>query len=168
MRDEAKHFAQEFLPLEYFSHSLEVLVANLLEQEFDTGELLMLPTIISFIDSCFPQFFLDIVVRCARKTEVSFWEFFFGVVGDIRSLFQRCLKDGALSTASSYLIIIQTLEPISVSGKLATELLDKALYMEHFEVSCCFMFRLEKNWSDSSRLLRIKFRSKILLVVCDK
>jgi hypothetical protein len=134
MRDEAEHFAQEFLSLEYFSHSLEVLVHTLLELEVDTGKLVLLPTIISFIETSFPQFFLEIIVRCARKTEVSFWEFFFGVVGDTRDLFQRCLEAGALSTATSYLIIIQTLEPISVSGKLATELLDKALYMEKFEV----------------------------------
>jgi hypothetical protein len=134
MRDEAEHFAQEFISLEYFSHSLEVLIHNILELEVDTGELALLPTVVSFIDTSFPQFFLEIVVRCARKTEVSFWEFFFGVVGDTKDLFRRCLEDGALQTATSYLIIIQTLEPIAVSGKLATELLDKALYMEKFEV----------------------------------
>ena len=49
------------------------------------------------------------------------------------SILQRCLDIGALSTATSYLIIIRTLEPCTVSSQLATELLNKSLQMDDFE-----------------------------------
>lgn len=73
MRDEAEHFAREYLDLEYFPHSLELLTHTLLELEFEEGTPKLLPRVVSFIDTCFPQFFLEIIVRCARKTDTTFW-----------------------------------------------------------------------------------------------
>lgn len=55
-------------------------------------------------------------MRCARKTEVAVWEYFFSIVGDSMKLFRKCLDQGLLETATNYLIIIQTLEAPGVSG----------------------------------------------------
>ena len=44
-----------------------------------------------------------------------------------RDLFNECLQCDDLTTASSYLIVLQSLEPSSVSRQHATQLLDAAL-----------------------------------------
>ena len=44
-----------------------------------------------------------------------------------RDLFSECLQCEDLTTASSYLIVLQSLEPSSVSRQYATQLLDAAL-----------------------------------------
>lgn len=76
--------------------------------------------------------FHEIIVRCARKTEVSLWEYLFSIVGDPKTLFLYCLETGKLKTATSYLIILQTLEPFSVSSQLQMDLLEKTLQAENF------------------------------------
>jgi hypothetical protein len=76
--------------------------------------------------------FHEIIVRCARKTEVSMWEYLFSIVGDPKELFQSCLEKDDLKTATSYLIVLQTLEPFSVSSRLQVDLLEKTLDAEDF------------------------------------
>lgn len=55
---------------------------------------------------------LDVVVGCARKTEVDRWERLFEVVGSPRELFERCLVLGKWRTAASYLLVLQNLEEL--------------------------------------------------------
>ncbi|KAI9000222.1 RIC1-domain-containing protein [Gaertneriomyces semiglobifer] len=133
--DEAVLFAQHFSSFPYFSHSLEVLLHQILEKEAETyagfAPEAMLPRVIHFLQQ-FPNW-LDVIVQCARKTEVTMWEYFFSVVGDPKELFARALEAGSLNTATSYLIIIQTLEPAAISGKLAVRLLERAFELEDFE-----------------------------------
>ncbi|TPX31029.1 hypothetical protein SmJEL517_g05541 [Synchytrium microbalum] len=135
MEEEAVAFAAGFRHLQYFGHSLEMLLHQVLEEEAETfagfSQGALLPCIARFLEA-FPHH-LDVIVRCARKTEVALWEYFFSIVGDAKELFSQCLQSGALDTATSYLIIIQTLEPAAVSGKLAIQLLEKAFEMEDFE-----------------------------------
>ena len=96
----------------------------------------LLPRAIEFIKQ-FPQF-LETVGSCARKTEIALWQYLFAAVDNPKDLFdvsngnihlhfvvtlaiciffspQHCLNDTNLSTAATYLIIIQNLEPASVS-----------------------------------------------------
>ncbi|KAJ3300440.1 hypothetical protein HK104_000498 [Borealophlyctis nickersoniae] len=135
MEEEAVDFADGYRHLEYFGHALEVLLHRVLEDEAETdagfSEGAVLPHVVRFLER-YPNY-LDVIVRCARKTEVALWEYFFSIVGNPKELFRRCLESGALITATSYLIIIQTLEPASVSGKMAVELLERSFEMEDFE-----------------------------------
>ena len=48
----------------------------------------VLPLVVEFLDH-FPQA-LDVVVGCARKTEVARWNFLFDIVGPPRDLFEVC------------------------------------------------------------------------------
>ncbi|KAI8855102.1 RIC1-domain-containing protein [Chytridium lagenaria] len=139
----ALKFAKQYGDMEYFYHSLEILLHQVLDEEAESylgfAEGAILPRLAKFLEN-FPNY-LDVIVQCARKTEVSVWEYFFSIVGDAKVLFEKCLVAGSLRTATSYLIIIQTLEPISVSGKsvlmvfkMAVDLLEKAFDLEDFEI----------------------------------
>ncbi|KAI8805518.1 RIC1-domain-containing protein [Cladochytrium replicatum] len=132
LQQEAVEFANCFGHLEYFGHALEVMLHKVLDDEVDTlSSSNVLPQIVKFLEN-FPSY-LDVIVQCARKTEVSQWKYFFSIVGEVKDLFHQCLELGALTTATSYLIVIQTLEPPDVSGKLAVKLLDRAFEIEDFE-----------------------------------
>ena len=85
----------------------------------------LLPSIVEFIRSF--HVYRETVVRCARKTEVALWPYLFSAVGSARELFMECLRQDELSTAASYLIILQSLEPPSAARQHATLLLDHAL-----------------------------------------
>merc|ERR1711949_17882 len=69
----------------------------------------------------------ETVVRCTRKTEVALWPYLFAAVCSPWDLFSECLSSADLATAASYLIVLQSLEPSSVSRQHATQLLDAAL-----------------------------------------
>lgn len=112
----ALRFASNYRHLVYFAHSLEILLHSVLEDTVDLakesnpkdgGELSLA---IEFLDH-FPQA-LDVVVACARKTELERWTALFDVVGKPRDLFERCLSLGRLRTAASYLLILQSLEEL--------------------------------------------------------
>ena len=114
--------------LPYFQHSLELLLHSVLEEEATSKEPIpdaLLPSIVDFIRS-FP-IYRETVVRCTRKTEIALWPYLFAAVGSPRDLFSECLKSEDLKTAASYLIVLQSLEPSSVSRQHATQLLDAAL-----------------------------------------
>ena len=80
---------------------------------------LLFPHAVSFVEQ-FPHF-LDVVVKCARKTEIDRWPYFFRFCGDPEDLFESCLATGRLETATSYLIILQNMVPDGVSGKVKFE-----------------------------------------------
>jgi len=122
--------------LPYFQHSLELLLHTVLEEEATSKDPIpdaLLPSIVEFIRS-FPVF-RETVVRCARKTEVALWPYLFAAVGSARVLFTDCLENDELSTAASYLIILQSLEPPSAARQHAAQLLDHALDSADWELS---------------------------------
>ena len=124
----AWEIARTCMTLPYFQHSLELLLHEVLEEEATSTEPIpdaLLPSIIEFIQE-FPVF-LQTIGRCARKTEVALWHHLFSAVGSPRALFQECMNNNDLETAASYLLILQNLEPQSVSQSHATLLLDAAL-----------------------------------------
>ncbi|KAI8590048.1 RIC1-domain-containing protein [Geranomyces variabilis] len=129
---------QTFSHLPYFDHALEVLLHKVLEAEADEDDNrndgkknTLLSRVIFFLQH-FPSY-PDVIVQCARKTEAALWEFFFSKVGDPKELFQRSLDNGALRTATSYLIIIQSLESLETSAQLAIDLLQRAQELKDFE-----------------------------------
>lgn len=63
------------------------------------------------------------------------WKYLFAIVGDPKELFAHCLANNDLRTATSYLIIIQTLEPYAVSSRLQVELLERTLEVEDFALT---------------------------------
>ncbi|XP_050076499.1 guanine nucleotide exchange factor subunit Rich [Anopheles maculipalpis] len=114
--------------LPYFPHSLELLLHEVLEEEATSKEPIpdaLLPSVLEFIQE-FPVY-LQTVVQCARKTEIALWPYLFSSAGKPKELFQKCMAARQLHTAASYLIILQNLEPSSVSRQYATLLLDTAL-----------------------------------------
>ena len=102
-------FATNYSSIAYFAHSLEILLHSVLEDEVESG-VNILPLVIEFLDH-FPES-LDVVVGCARKTEVERWALLFEVVGKPRDLFERCLDKRLLRTAAGYLLVLQNLEEL--------------------------------------------------------
>eukprot|EP01135_Chromosphaera_perkinsii_P000089 Nk52_evm40s24 gene=Nk52_evmTU40s24 len=133
----ALEIARQCSELPYFNHSLELILHVVLENEAELGlgfrSDAILPRIISFIRQ-FPQF-LEVIAHCARKTEVALWDYLFSIVGDPKILFKQCLEENRLDTAASYLIILQSLEPSSVSRQDATILLEASLESDAWKLS---------------------------------
>ncbi|XP_040165684.1 guanine nucleotide exchange factor subunit Rich [Anopheles arabiensis] len=122
--------------LPYFPHSLELLLHEVLEEEATSKEPIpdaLLPSVLEFIQE-FPVY-LQTVVQCARKTEIALWPYLFSSAGKPKELFQKCMAARQLHTAASYLIILQNLEPSSVSRQYATVLLDTALEQQDWPLA---------------------------------
>ncbi|XP_043236025.1 guanine nucleotide exchange factor subunit Rich-like [Amphibalanus amphitrite] len=124
----AWEIAHRYTHLPYFSHALELLLHEVVEEEATSKEPIpdaLLPRVIEFIRE-FPVY-LDTVVRCARKTEMALWSYLFASAGQPVHLFQQCLRRQQLDTAASYLIILQNLETAETSRHYVTLLLEASL-----------------------------------------
>jgi hypothetical protein len=123
----ALHLAHQYQNLEYFAHSLEILLHTVLDEEVDTSptpESALLPGVLSFLSS-FPQY-LDVVVQCTRKTEVRSWRTLFAYLPPPQELFEESLQRGSLKTAGGYLLILHTFEELSSSSEQLVRLLSRA------------------------------------------
>lgn len=134
LEQDAVTFARAYEKYVYFGHALEILLHTVLEEEAgqDLKEAAILPFVIRFLDQF--RHALDVIVSCARKTEVALWDHLFSVVGKPKDLFEICLEEGRLHTATSYLIILQTMQPLAVAGKDTMRLLHKALDENNYEL----------------------------------
>lgn len=138
-RDQDSHamkIAEACQDLPYFSHVVELMLHEVLENEagvFRDPENALMPKVAAFIKT-FPNY-LDIIVRSARKTEMAKWKYLFSVVGEAKSLFEECIRENRLDTASSYLIILQSLESPTESAKLAVRILKLALLAENWRLA---------------------------------
>ncbi|XP_011503887.1 PREDICTED: guanine nucleotide exchange factor subunit Rich [Ceratosolen solmsi marchali] len=133
----AWEIARSCSSLPYFSHSLELLLHEVLEEEATSKEPIpdaLLPSVIEFIKE-FPGYWAQAVVQCARKTEIALWPYLFSVVGPPKKLLQTSLNNQELDTAASYLLILQNLEASSISKQYATLLLDAALEQGRWDLS---------------------------------
>ncbi|XP_064397549.1 guanine nucleotide exchange factor subunit RIC1-like [Halichondria panicea] len=142
----ALQMARSSSHLPYFRHVLELMLHEILEEEAPRSRSMpvpdaLLPCGVEFIKQ-FPEF-LETVGHCARKTEIALWQYLFAAIGSPRDLFELCMSDGRLSTAATYLIIIQNLEAAAVSRQLATKLLDASLDANQWEL-CTDLVRFLK------------------------
>ena len=150
----ALHLAQQYQSLEYFAHSLEVLLHNVLDEEVDTSpppETALLPGVLSFLSS-FNQY-LDIVVQCTRKTEVRSWRTLFAYLPPPQELFEESLQRGSLKTAGGYLLILHTFEELSSSSEQLVRLLSRAKDEEDWEL-CKELARFLQALDESGATLR--------------
>ncbi|EDV97491.1 guanine nucleotide exchange factor subunit Rich [Drosophila grimshawi] len=151
----AWEIAQSCRSLPYFPHALELLLHEVLEEEASSKHPIpdaQLPSILDFIRE-FPVY-LETIVQCARKTEIALWPYLFSMAGKPKELFHLCLQAEQLETAASYLIIIQNLEPSSVSKQHANMLLDIALNQRKWELAkdlIRFLKAIDPNEIDSPR-----------------
>jgi len=91
---EAVSFASHYQHLVFFAHALEILLHTVVESEAagedatTNGEdsSSVLPSVIEFLDHF--DVALDVVVGCARKTEMARWRRLFDIVGDPKTLFE--------------------------------------------------------------------------------
>lgn len=125
----ARKIAESCQSLPYFAHCFELLLHEVLEEEATSPVPLpdpMLPQVVRFIKE-FPVY-LETVVHCARKSELSMWSYLFDerAVGNPRRLFQECLEKQKLDTAASCLIILQSLDRNIVSQRMVKELIKAA------------------------------------------
>jgi hypothetical protein len=105
-------FASHYQHLVFFAHALEILLHTIVEAEagLETPEGSrpsistadgVLPTVVAFLDHFDAA--LDVIVGCARKTEMSRWRRLFDVVGNPKALFEVCLF---VSSLHAYLLLI--------------------------------------------------------------
>lgn len=97
---EAVAFASHYQNLIFFAHALEILLHTVVESEatlesedtMENGKASdgisdgVLPTLVQFLDHF--DVALDVVVGCARKTELTRWRRLFSIVGNPKSLFE--------------------------------------------------------------------------------
>ncbi|CAG8457736.1 2822_t:CDS:10 [Acaulospora colombiana] len=136
LEEESVAFATSYQKLVYFGHALEMLLHLVLEEEAEhsaVGKAKLLPRVVKFLNN-FPHA-LNAIVGCARKTEVALWDYLFSIVGSPKDLFEKCMSAGLLKTATSYLLVLHTLEPSTDSSKDTIRLLSKAMDSEDYENS---------------------------------
>lgn len=105
---EAVIFGSHYQHLVYFAHALEILLHSVLEDEADAlpsssssspvpgssyptsqppiPDNAVLPRVVEFLDHFSEA--LQVVVNCARKTEITRWAYLFQFVGKPRGLFE--------------------------------------------------------------------------------
>lgn len=89
---EAVSFASHYQHLVFFAHALEILLHTVVESEASgedvvkTAEDSILPSVVEFLDHF--DVALEVVVGCARKTEMTRWRRLFDIVGDPKTLFE--------------------------------------------------------------------------------
>ena len=92
--DDAVTFASYYKELTFFAHALEILLHTIVEAEADLENIEtdptsgVLPAVVEFLDhfDAAP----DVVVGCARKTEMTRWRRLFDIVGNPKMLFEVC------------------------------------------------------------------------------
>ena len=142
MLEEAVDLARSYRDVAYFSHILEVLLHEVLDEEVDEiatqpkqpQHTPLLPAIIQFLTR-FPKEMLDVVVGCTRKTEMRSWGYLFQHVGSTpKVLFDRCMAFGMLKTAGGYLLVLHTLEQLDDDHKDTVTLLQRALEAKDWDL----------------------------------
>ncbi|KAL0950714.1 hypothetical protein HGRIS_007490 [Hohenbuehelia grisea] len=133
---EAVVFASQYQDLVYFAHALEILLHTVVEAEAvtdseDESDIAnvppnaVLPAVVEFLDHFDAS--LEVIVGCARKTEMTRWRSLFNVVGKPKDLFEICLASQRLKTAGSYLLVLQNLEQLEEHSADAVRLLKSAI-----------------------------------------
>lgn len=89
----------------------------MLDEEVDSSpapEAALLPRVLGLLSS-FPCY-LDVVVRCTRKTELRSWRTLFDYLPPPQELFEESLQRGSLKTAGGYLLVLHTFDDYEHGG----------------------------------------------------
>lgn len=126
--DEALELCAHYAALPYFAHILELLLHVVLEDEYAAaqrraGAPPQLPAVVRFLDH-YPAA-LGILVRCARKTDVTRWSTLFRAAGQPSALARRALERGDLHTAAQYLLVVNQLEDAHTSTQVTAGVLQQ-------------------------------------------
>ncbi|KII93321.1 hypothetical protein PLICRDRAFT_130973 [Plicaturopsis crispa FD-325 SS-3] len=156
---EAALFAAHYQHLVFFAHALEILLHTVVESEatldddYDGAENqdIVLPTVIEFLDHFDAA--LDVVVGCARKTEMTRWRRLFNIVGNPKTLFETCLATQRLKTAGSYLLVLHNLEQLDHDNGDAVRLLKDAVGAKDWQL-CRELLRFLHSIDDTGAALR--------------
>ncbi|CUA72360.1 Guanine nucleotide exchange factor subunit Rich [Rhizoctonia solani] len=155
---DAVQFATHYQHLVFFAHAQEVLLHNVLESEWDrlnsqpsSDTTRVLPAVVEFLDHFDTS--LEVVVGCARKTEMARWDYLFDTVGDPRDLFEACLSSNLLKVAASYLIVLHTLNELDQTHEDVTRLLQKAIDEKEWPL-CRDVLRFLQSADDTGLALR--------------
>jgi hypothetical protein len=159
---EAVSFAAHYQHLVFFAHALEILLHTVVESEAtlengsddedaDLSPDAVLPTVVEFLD--YFDAALDVVVGCARKTEMTRWRRLFNVVGNPKQLFEACLESQRLKTAGSYLLVLHNLEQLDEDNNDAVRLLKSAVESEDWQL-CRELLRFLHSIDDTGAALQ--------------
>ncbi|RDB29503.1 RAB6A-GEF complex partner protein 1 [Hypsizygus marmoreus] len=159
---EAVAFASHYKDLVFFAHALEILLHTVVESEAtlesesdsEDGEIApdaVLPTVVEFLDHFDAA--LDVVVGCARKTELTRWRRLFSIVGNPKALFETCLASQRLKTAGSYLLVLHNLEQLDEHNDDAVRLLNSAVEGKDWQL-CRELLRFLHSVDDTGSALR--------------
>ena len=145
--------------LPYFSHALEILLHNVLDDEVESQPApteALLPSVLSFLSSF--SDYLDILVQCTRKTEVRSWRTLFSYLPPPQVLFEESLEKGLLKTAGGYLLILHTFEERDSSSEQCIRLLQRAKEVSDWEL-CKELARFLIALDESGDRLRLAMES---------
>lgn len=124
----ALHLSNSYQHLPYFSHALEVLLHDVLDTEVDNPpsppETALLPTVLYFLSSF--SSYLDVVVKCTRKTELRSWKTLFLYLPPVLELFEQSLAQDKLHTAAGYLLVLHAFEEDSFQINEFAQLFQRA------------------------------------------
>ncbi|KAG7099576.1 hypothetical protein E1B28_001406 [Marasmius oreades] len=153
---EAVVFAMNYQGLVYFPHALEVLLHTVVELESNVEEetesaVSLLSIVVEFLDHF--DVALEVVVGCARKTEMTRWPHLFSIVGNPKSLFETCLSSGRLKTAGSYLLVLHNMEQLDENNDDAIRLLNSAVDAKDWQL-CREILRFLRSIDESGAALR--------------
>jgi hypothetical protein len=111
--------------LVFFPHALEILLHTVIESDFallneedeaSSHPNTVLPTLVEFLDHFDAS--LDVIVGCARKTELTRWRYLFSVVGNPKGLFEVRVTFLYLDCADSAFLFFRVAFRSSVSRRL--------------------------------------------------
>lgn len=129
---------------------------------------MVLRTVVEFLDHF--DVALDVVVGCARKTEMTRWKRLFNIVGNpkllfevflrnicinpiIHACFQTCLESQQLKTAGSYLLVLHNLEQLDEKHNDVIRLLESAVTAKDWQL-CRELLRFLRSVDDTGAALR--------------
>ena len=152
----ALHLSDSYQSLPYFAHALEVLLHHVLDDEVDMspteGDTSLLASVLYFLSS-FPSY-LDIVVGCARKTELRSWHTLFQHLPPVAELFEESLQQDKLKTAGGFLLVLHAFDETSFNMQQSARLLQAAKEAGDFEL-CKELARFLVGIDESGEMLRI-------------
>ncbi|KAG1885597.1 RIC1-domain-containing protein [Suillus subluteus] len=168
---EAVTLAKHYQHLVFFAHALEILLHTVVESESTVDseypststspESGTLAAVIEFLDHFDAS--LDVVVGCARKTEMTRWKRLFSIVGNPHALFETCLASKRLKTAGSYLLVLHNLEQLDENNKDAVRLLNCAVKAQDWQL-CRELLRFLHSIDDTGKALRHALSETSLVV----